>query len=121
MDCKQIQKMLVAFDNNELSTKEEELFVSHLENCDDCKEEFEIHYIVAYGLEEEDAVWLPDRQSLEYINRYDFKGLVELRLKNSRQKLEKRYAWGRLLSLCIGTSDVCLLLAAVVFIIIKFF
>jgi hypothetical protein len=121
MDCKQIQKMLVAFDNNELSTKEEELFVSHLEACDDCKEEFEIHYIVAYGLEEDEGVKVLDRQSLDFINRYDFKGLVELRLKNSRQKLERQHAWDRLLSVCLRTADVCLLLAAAVFIIIKFF
>lgn len=121
INCKKIQKMIDAFDHNQLSVKEEELFLEHLESCDDCKEEFEIHYIIAYGLEEEEEIRVVDQQYQELLDRYDFKGLVELKLKNGRIKLEKLYAWNRFLKICWFIANLCVLLSLILLIIIRYY
>lgn len=57
-DCKKVQKMIGKFDHGQLDIKQEEFFIQHVESCKDCREEFEIYYIVAYGLSE-DEIRLP--------------------------------------------------------------
>ena len=52
-NCKQIQKMIKDYDKGNLSLKQEEQFIQHILNCEDCKEELEIYYIVSYGLDED--------------------------------------------------------------------
>ena len=47
-NCKQIQKMIKDYDKGNLSLKQEEQFIQHILNCEDCKEELEIYYIVSY-------------------------------------------------------------------------
>lgn len=121
INCKKIQKMITAFDHGQLSAKEEELFLKHLDNCDDCKEEFEIYYIIAYGLSDEEEINIADKQYRELLNRYDFKGLVELKLKNSKKKLEKIYAWNQFLKICWCIANLCVLLSLVLFIIIRYY
>ena len=52
-------------------------------HCNDCKEELEIYYIVSYGLDENyDENKIPD-DIKNCIDSYDFKTLVELKLKKS--------------------------------------
>ena len=53
-DCKKVQKMIGKFDHGQLDIKQEEFFIQHVESCKDCREEFEIYYIVAYGLSEDE-------------------------------------------------------------------
>ena len=57
-DCKKVQKMIGKFDHGQLDIKQEEFFIQHVESCKDCREEFEIYYIVAYGLSEIRLSWL---------------------------------------------------------------
>ena len=49
MDCKEVQKSIAAFLNEELSGKEAEQFLNHIEQCEECKEELSIQYLVREG------------------------------------------------------------------------
>lgn len=120
-DCKKVQKMIQKFENEQLNEKEEDFFVRHLESCTDCKEEFEIYYIIEYGLEAEENISDVNEEYKELLEHYDFKGLVELKLKNSRLKLEKIQAWKRFLKLCWYASNLCVLLALILFVIIRYY
>jgi hypothetical protein len=120
-DCKTIQKMIIPFDEGRLSIKEEEMFVNHLENCADCKEEFEIHYIISYGLsDDEDAVSVEPEYKI-FLNHYDFKGLVNLKLKNSRIKIKHVRDMNRISLICWLSANICLILTIMVYIIIKYY
>ena len=82
--CKNYQNMIKDYDEGKLSLKQEERFIKHIMGCDDCKEELEIYYIVTYGLDENyDVKKLPD-DIKSCIDSYDFKTLVDLKLRNSR-------------------------------------
>ena len=45
-NCKEIQSMIDSFEHGNLSLKNEEAFTHHILNCDDCREEMEIYYII---------------------------------------------------------------------------
>ena len=88
-ECKKIQSMIVPFELEKLSLQDEEHFIKHLCNCKDCKEEFEIHYIVAYGLEDDEKAVKLKPEYRKLLDDYDFTGLVDLKIKNSLKKIEK--------------------------------
>ena len=121
IDCKKIQKMIVPFSKGELTLKAEEMFVKHLEQCQDCREEFEIYYIVAYGLSEDENTAVVAKCYQKLVEQYDFKGLVELKLKNSRAKLEKLKSWNRFVRLCWYVANLCMLLTLILWIIIRYY
>ena len=50
MDCKQVEKMIPQFLNDDLTTEELREFMEHIENCTDCKEELTIEFLVSEGL-----------------------------------------------------------------------
>ena len=50
MDCKQVEKMIPQFLDDDLTTEELREFMEHIENCTDCKEELTIEFLVSEGL-----------------------------------------------------------------------
>ena len=104
-DCKKVQKMIGKFDHGQLDIKQEEFFIQHVESCKDCRENT--------------AVVAKCYQKL--VEQYDFKGLVELKLKNSRAKLEKLKSWNRFVRLCWYVANLCMLLTLILWIIIRYY
>lgn len=49
MECKEVQKNITAFLNGELTGKNAESFLHHIEECPECKEELSIQYLVREG------------------------------------------------------------------------
>lgn len=49
MDCKEVQKSISAFLNGELQGREAEHFLDHIQECEECKEELSIQYLVKEG------------------------------------------------------------------------
>ncbi len=49
MDCKEVQKNITVFLNGELQGKEAERFLNHIEECEECREELSIQYLVREG------------------------------------------------------------------------
>ena len=44
MTCKQVQKKIIDFINDDMDVKELGTFIEHLESCDECKEEYDVYY-----------------------------------------------------------------------------
>ncbi len=51
MDCKETEKKIPSFLQDELDGSRLEEFIAHVENCAECKEELSIQFLVAEGLE----------------------------------------------------------------------
>ena len=69
MDCKQVEKMIPQFLDDDLTTEELREFMEHIENCTDCKEELTIEFLVSEGLVrlENGAVFDLQKELLECI------------------------------------------------------
>lgn len=55
LTCKQAEKMVMPFINEQLNEQELERFLQHIEFCPSCKEELEIYYTVSTGLKQLDS------------------------------------------------------------------
>lgn len=120
-DCKKIQNMIVPFEHKKLSLQEEEAFIEHLTQCKDCREEFEIYYIVTYGLEDDDKVSQIDPECKALFDCYDFTGVVDYKIKNSLLKvnqIKKQNYYNRIAWL---TSNICLVAVLLIYIVIKYY
>lgn len=51
MNCKETEKKIPSFLQDELDGSKLEEFIEHVENCSECKEELSIQFLVAEGLE----------------------------------------------------------------------
>ncbi len=54
MTCVEAEKMVVPYMKDELSPTELEDFLDHINTCENCREELEIHYMVDVGLKKLD-------------------------------------------------------------------
>lgn len=52
MNCKEAEKKIPSFLNDELDGYDLAEFVEHIEECPECKEELSIQFLVAEGLEQ---------------------------------------------------------------------
>lgn len=55
LTCKQTEKMVMPFINEQLNEQDLECFLEHVEFCPSCKEELEIYYTVSTGLKQLDS------------------------------------------------------------------
>ena len=119
--CKNYQKMIKDYDEGRLSLKQEEKFINHIIHCNDCKEELEIYYIVSYGLDENyDENKIPD-DIKNCIDSYDFKTLVELKLKKSIEQCKMARQWNHDMKLMHAFINIIMVLMFIVCIIIRFY
>ena len=68
MNCKETEKLIPLFLSRQLTNKELSSFLTHIETCEECKEELTIQYLVMIGaslLEEGKSFDL--RQSLDFL------------------------------------------------------
>ena len=119
--CKNYQKMIKDYDEGRLSLKQEEKFINHIIHCNDCKEELEIYYIVSYGLDENyDENKIPD-DIKNCIDSYDFKTLVELKLKKSIEQCKMTRQLNHDMKLMHAFINIIMVLMFIVCIIIRFY
>ena len=50
MTCKDVEKLIPIFIKDELTYRELEQFIDHIENCPNCKEEMSIQFLVTEGM-----------------------------------------------------------------------
>lgn len=101
MDCRDAEKLVVPYIKDELNMEELDDFLEHVEYCDNCMEELEIHYMVDVGLrklDEDDTV-------------YDIVGDLQRKLESSAFRIQRfftfqvtKYAVGTLMSMAILVS-----------------
>ncbi|MCI7795377.1 MAG: zf-HC2 domain-containing protein [Lachnospiraceae bacterium] len=81
MTCMEAEKMVIPYINDKLPVSELEDFIEHIESCENCREELEIHYMVDVGLKK-----LDDDDAT-----YDIVGDLKRKLEDSA-RLIRRYA-----------------------------
>ena len=79
MTCMEAEKMVIPYINDELSPGDMEEFLDHIEHCDNCREELEIHYLVDEGLKKLD----------EAEGTYDIVGDLHRKLEGTSRVLQK--------------------------------
>ncbi len=98
MTCLEAEKLVIPYINDRLSISELEDFMEHIETCENCREELEIHYMVDIGLkkleEDDDA--------------YDIVGDLRRKLEESAAVLRRvlifqitKYAVGTLMTMAL--------------------
>ena len=98
MDCKEVQKHYIPFIDDRLSVQDLDDFLHHMEECSDCKEEYDIYYTMLMGVRylEEDSMkadeWIDSDEKLYYAQNY----LTKYRIL----RIEKLIILG---ILCIGS------------------
>ena len=80
MDCREAQRLVMPYIQDDLTPEELEGFLEHVESCPDCREELEIYFTVALGL----------RQLDEGSGSYNIKGELEAALEESRRQVRFR-------------------------------
>lgn len=120
-NCKEIQSRIECFEQGKLSLKNEEAFTNHILGCSDCREEMEIYYIISYGLDDDEENRTIDSQYVSFLDSFDFTGLVEQKLKDSKQKCEFISQWSHFNRLRYFFVSGVMALTTLLLIIIRFF
>lgn len=50
MDCKELQKKYIPFIDDQLSIKDLDAFLRHMDSCRECREEYDIYYTMIMGM-----------------------------------------------------------------------
>ena len=79
MTCVEAEKMVVPYMKDELSPTELEDFLDHINTCENCREELEIHYMVDVGLKKLD----------EADGTYDIVGDLKRKVAESYRSLRR--------------------------------
>lgn len=79
MKCKEAEKMIPLFLEDELETEELREFMEHIEKCDECKEELSIQFLVSEGM-----------ARLETGNVFDLKNELRGRINDAGRVLHFR-------------------------------
>lgn len=99
MQCLQAAKMIPAFIWRELTGRELERFMEHMEECENCKEELSIQFLVEVGL-----------NSLEAGNTFDLQEELNTALEEAekRVKLYRFFRKSLFILGCIGIAAILL-------------
>ncbi len=79
MDCKEINKMIPGFLNQELSNRELREFMDHISSCRECKEELSIQFLIQEGM-----------ASLEDGTTFDLQHGLDRLLEDATRKMRMR-------------------------------
>ncbi|MDE7339679.1 MAG: hypothetical protein K2N80_03835 [Lachnospiraceae bacterium] len=79
MDCKEEEKMIPVFLQDELDIKALKQFIEHIDGCPECMEELSIQFLVAEGLER-----------LEAGNNFNLQKALATRLLDARYQIKVR-------------------------------
>lgn len=66
MKCRKFQKLIPKILLNRVQDEELKEVIDHVENCKDCYDELEIHYILRYGLGDDDS-----KESMDFIGQLE--------------------------------------------------
>ncbi len=79
MDCRETRKNIYRFIEDKLEGKELQSFMKHISQCEECKEELAIEYLVTEGL-----------QHLEKESTFDLQSQLEKKMEGARKKIALR-------------------------------
>ena len=79
MTCKEVEKTIPLFLEDDLDTDDLREFLEHIEECDECMEELSIQFLVLEGL-----------SRLEAGNVFDLKNELDFRMEEAEHALWRR-------------------------------
>ncbi|WP_035766219.1 anti-sigma factor family protein [Butyrivibrio sp. NC2002] len=79
MNCKEFQRQITGFLNDELDVQSLEVFLDHVESCKNCREELTIQFLVETGT-----------RRLEDGTTFNLKYELDNLMQNARQRLNFR-------------------------------
>ena len=82
MDCKEVIKMIPDFLNNQLNSRELRSFLNHVEECQECREELAIQFLVQEGM-----------ARLEEGNTFDLQKEFDWMMEDTRRRMKIREAF----------------------------
>lgn len=93
MVCRDWQRRIPDFLDDQMPVSELEKFIDHVKDCGDCHEELEIMFILSVGLKE-----------LEHDTgmSYNFKHMLEDKLKRARYQCERHKSFQKVKRLILG-------------------
>lgn len=104
MDCKEFEKKIPAFVANALDYKELDKFLSHVENCAECREELTIQVLISEGM-----------ARLEEGSAFDLQSELKRRMLEAEKRI-RLHRMFRYIGITMGMAAVAaLILLAVVF------
>lgn len=102
MTCEEAERLVMPYIRDELTDEELELFLDHVESCDNCKEELEIYFMVDVGL-----------QQLDHdCGTYDITGELERKIEDSYNRVKNIYLM-RICKYVINTLGVMSLIVTI--------
>lgn len=79
MDCKETERMIPLFLEDNLDNQEMQEFLTHVNSCEDCREELTIQFLISVGL-----------KRLEDGNTFNLAGELEQKLRDAGHKMKVR-------------------------------
>ena len=79
MNCKEARKCINEFIEDELEGKALQNFVKHVSECEECREELAIQYLVAEGM-----------LHLEKGSTFDLQGQLDAKMEMAKKKIRSR-------------------------------
>ena len=105
MNCKELEKKIPFFLQDELDGSKLEEFVEHVETCPECKEELSIQFLVAEGLER-----------LEGGNNFNLQEELLMKLEDAEHRIGvHRRLWNILICLEAAVASAIIIALCVVF------
>lgn len=105
MNCKDLEKRIPSFLQDELDGSKLEEFVEHVESCSECKEELSIQFLVAEGLER-----------LEGGNNFNLQEELLMKLEDAEHRISiHRMLWYTLVCLETAVAVAIVIALCVVF------
>lgn len=105
MNCKEAEKKIPSFLQDDLDGSKLEEFVEHVENCSECKEELSIQFLVTEGLER-----------LEEGNNFNLQEELLMKLEGAEHRINvHRMLWYILLCLEAAVAAAVIIALCVVF------
>lgn len=105
MNCKDLEKKIPSFLQDELDGSKLEEFVEHVESCPECKEELSIQFLVAEGLER-----------LEGGNNFNLQEELLRKLEDAQHRISiHRILWHTLMCLEAAVAVAIVIALCVVF------
>lgn len=92
MTCKEAERMVTPYINDELDGDQLQAFLAHLENCSNCQEELEIYFMVDHGLKQLD----------QDSGTFDIIGSLQHRIEESYYRVRRMWRF-RILHYMINT------------------
>ena len=105
MDCKEVQKNITAFLEEELHGRSAEIFLNHISQCPECKEELSIQYLVREGT-----------ARLEEGGSFDLSKDLDIMIEQSYKSIKNR----RLAALAIYSMEFFAILAVIFILVLVF-